>query len=253
MEEYKKEVTCLFEKMTKSDQVILHHKITSGDRYARDKVIQNCLPLVIKIAESYHKNNKHIDLEDLIQEGNMALIRAVDKWDINKGNITTIATWYVRNALTDMINDSKYKITSPFSLTTKAAEDLRKVNKIDSTDINDISSRINMKSKRVMRLIHTKSNRVTLDKISCSDFISNQYKMENIEEENTSKKCIVDLYRLSDSHLSGIDKMVFSLYIGRNGKRMRIRDICNKLNMIEQDVRSIINRCKTKLKRVANA
>lgn len=252
MEEYKKEVTCLFEKMTKSDQIILHHKIISGDRYARDKVIQNCLPLVMNIAESYHKNNKHIDIEDLVQEGNMALIRAVDNWDINKGNITTVATWYVRNALTDMINDSKYKVTSPFSLTTKAAEDLRKVNKINSTDIDDISSRINMKPKRVMRLIHTKSNRVILDKTIYPNFISNQYDMEK-EEEDTPKKCIVDLYKLSDSHLSGIDKVVFSLYIGRNGKRIRIRDICHKLNMIEQDVRSIINRCKTKLKKVANA
>ena len=50
------------------------------------------------------------------------------------------------------------------------------------------------------------------------------------------------LYELCKNHLEGIDKQVFGLYIGMHGHRMRIKQICINLNMIEQDVRSIINR-----------
>ena len=92
MEHYKKEITKLFDKMTKDDQVELHGRIVRGDVNARNKVIENCLPLAYKIADNYHVNNKHIDFEDLLQEANMALIRAVDKWDVERGNISTVAT-----------------------------------------------------------------------------------------------------------------------------------------------------------------
>lgn len=243
MDQYKKDVTGLFHKMNNNDQINLHKNIMNGDSYSRDIVIQNCLPLVIKIAEKYHINNKHIDIEDLIQEGNIALIRAVDNWDIGKGNITTVATWYIRNALNDMIHDARYKVISPYTLSRKAAEDLRKVNKIESNDINEISTLVRMKPKRVARLINSKANRVDID------YVKDLY----IEDSSTNKNCIADLYELSENHLSGLDKKVFMLYIGSNGKRMKLVDICKNLNMIEQDVRSIINRCKTKLRKIVYA
>ena len=64
MEQYKKEITKLFEKMTKDDQVELHGRIVRGDVNARNKVIENCLPLAYRIADNYHVNNKHIDFEE---------------------------------------------------------------------------------------------------------------------------------------------------------------------------------------------
>lgn len=243
MKQYKKDITNLFSKMSKEDQNYLYKNLSKGDNTARNTIIQNCLPLVIQIAEKYHLNNKHIDLDDLIQEGNMALIKAVDNWDIEKGNITTVATWYIRNSLNDMINDARYRVISPYTLSRKAAEDLRKVNKVNSSDVNEISTVVNLKPKRIKRLIHAKASRVDFD------YVKDVYK----EDQYNTKKCMTDLFELSNSTLSGIDKDVFMLYIGSNGKRMKIREICAELDMIEQDVRSIINRCKTKLKKVANA
>ena len=82
--------------------------------------------LVINIANKFRYNNKHIDLEDMIQEGNIALIQAVDKWDAYQSAITTVATWYVRNALINMITDAKYNIKYPYAMSRRAAEQLRK-------------------------------------------------------------------------------------------------------------------------------
>jgi len=243
MEQYKKEITELYERMTKDDQIELHNKITRGDVGARDRVIQNCLPLVVRIAENYHKNNKHVDLDDLIQEGNMALIKAVDKWDVNRGNITTVATFYIRNTFNDMINDSRYKVVTPYTLSRTAAEDLRKIKNVDSNDAYEIAMRLKMKPKRVKRLLNSKASRVDFDYVK--DICG--------EEKEEPRKCISDVYELCENNLEGIDKQVFGMYIGMHGHRMKIKKICTNLNMTEQDVRSIINRCKTTLKRVANA
>ena len=174
----------------------------------------------------------------------MALIRAVDKWDIERCNITTVATFYIRNALNDMINDARYKVISPYTLSRTAAEDLRKLKNVDSNDAYEIATRIKMKPKRVKRLLNSKAGRLDFD--SVKDNIHDQ-----LQEE--PRKCISDLYELCENHLEGIDKQVFGLYIGMHGHRMRIKQICTNLNMIEQDVRSIINRCKTMLKGIANA
>ena len=241
MDQYKKEITALFNKMTKEDQVDLHKKISEGDRTARDTIIQNCLPLVVKISEKYHHNNKHVDLDDLIQEGNIALINAVDNWDIERGTISTVVTWYVRNALNDLISDARYKVITPFTMSRTANEDLRKIKAVDSTDLEEVAKSLGMKKKRVSRLMRCNSQRVSFDFVK--DVIE--------EQEQTPKRCITDVYELCENHLEGIDKQVFGLYIGVKGRRMKIRQICNNLNMIEQDVRSIINRSKTKLKRIA--
>lgn len=242
MRQYKKEITKSFNKMNANTQEELFIKMNNGDLNARDTLIKNCLPLVIEIAKKYSINNKHVDIEDMIQEGNLALIKAVDNWNIERGCITTVATWYIRNALNDLISDARYKIISPYTMSRSASEDLRKINKISSTDIFEISKLTKMKPRKVQRLINSKAARV--------DF---KYMDDIIDEQNIARKCMLDLHDLCNSHLNGIDKSIFGLYIGSHGKRMKIREICSKLNMIEQDVRSIINRCKTKLKKVANA
>ena len=119
---YKKDITRKHKLLTNQEQVDLYKKMKDGDGEAKEALIYSCLPLVIDIANKFRINNKHIDLEDMIQEGNIALINAVEKWDVSKANITTVATWYVRNSLVDMITDAKYNIKQPYSLSRRAAE-----------------------------------------------------------------------------------------------------------------------------------
>ena len=74
--------------LNRAEQVILHAKIQEGNIDAKNTIISSCIPLVINIAKKFSFNNKHIDIEDMIQEGNIALINAVNSWNVNKGNIT---------------------------------------------------------------------------------------------------------------------------------------------------------------------
>ena len=107
MKEYRNDIGKVHTKLNREEQKELYRKIQEGNEEARNTVIHSCLPMVVDIASKFRINNKHVDLEDMIQEGNIALICAVDNWDAERASITTVATWYIRNTLIDMIHDAK--------------------------------------------------------------------------------------------------------------------------------------------------
>jgi len=84
--------------LTKEEEVELAKRIEKGDKRARDKMINSNLRLAINIAKKYHRLG--INLEDLIQESNIGLIKAVDKFDWRKGNkFSTYATWWITQSV----------------------------------------------------------------------------------------------------------------------------------------------------------
>ena len=229
---YQEDVKAIHTKLTKEQQVELHQKMQNGDMDARETVIFSCLPLVINQAKKFRFNNKHIDLEDFIQEGNIALIRAVDNWDIDKGRITTIATWYVRNALIDMINDASYSIKNPYSFSRRAAEELRKIKNVDSTDIELIAEETGLSEKRIKKLMGVSPR--TQSRVNMNKFNEHTKNIHNeelcCEEENVEPKpCLGDLVDLVELHLSGDQKSIFCLWAGLNQKKKGVKEISSSL------------------------
>ena len=84
--------------LTKEEEIDLAKRIEKGDKRARDKMINSNLRLAINIAKKYHRAG--INMEDLIQESNIGLIKAVDKFDWRKGNkFSTYATWWITQSV----------------------------------------------------------------------------------------------------------------------------------------------------------
>lgn len=84
--------------LSKEEEVELAKKIEMGDNRAREKMINSNLRLAISIAKKYYRTG--INLEDLIQESNIGLIKAVDKFDWRKGNkFSTYATWWITQSV----------------------------------------------------------------------------------------------------------------------------------------------------------
>lgn len=100
--------------LTSKEEKELAKKIERGDETSRKKLIQANLRLVVSIAKRYVNRSPHLSILDLIQEGNIGLSRAVDKFDYHKGfKFSTYATWWIRQAITRALADYSRTIRIP--------------------------------------------------------------------------------------------------------------------------------------------
>ena len=246
---YQDDVRKCYNPLSPSEQLVMYSKLRSGDIQAREDIICSCLPLVMDLAIKFRYNNKHIDLDDMIQEGNMALMKAVDRWDINKGSITTVATWYVRNSLIDMITDARYNIKHPYTMSRRAAEELRKIKNIDSTNIEYISKETGLTPKRVKKLLSVSPRGTTRVKVNTLEPLLNYDELDS--EESVQKPCMADLVSLINDNLRGDQKKIFCLWAGVHSKKIGPKEIAISLGKTEQYVYDNIYGAKRILSRAA--
>ncbi len=100
--------------LTPEEEKELARRIEAGDEEARQRLTQANLRLVVSIAKRYVGRSPHLTLLDLIQEGNIGLFKAVEKFDYRRGyKFSTYATWWIRQAITRALADQARTIRIP--------------------------------------------------------------------------------------------------------------------------------------------
>ena len=121
--------------LTAPQEVELAKRIESGDMLAKQHMIQSNLRLVVSIAKNYR--NQGLPFLDLIQEGTLGLIRAVEKFDWRRGfKFSTYATWWIRQAVARALADKARTIRMPVHI----VERLQKMNRAERTILVSFST-----------------------------------------------------------------------------------------------------------------
>ncbi|MFH1347212.1 MAG: RNA polymerase sigma factor RpoD [Candidatus Margulisiibacteriota bacterium] len=117
-----------FPLLTSEEEIVLAKRIKIGDMRAKHKLVNSNLRLVVSIAKKY--TGRGMLFLDLVQEGNLGLIRAVEKFDYRKGyKFSTYATWWIRQAITRAIADQARTIRIPVHMV-ETINRLRKTSRI---------------------------------------------------------------------------------------------------------------------------
>ena len=153
--------------LTSEEEVELAIRMANGDIAAKQRLSEANLRLVVSIAKRYLGRGMHF--LDLIQEGNLGLIKAVDKFDYTKGfKFSTYATWWIRQAITRAIADQARTIRIPVHM----VETINKVKKVQSQLLHqngheptpdEIASEIDMQVDKVREIMRVAQEPVSLE------------------------------------------------------------------------------------------
>ncbi len=244
-------------KFTKSDRANLMRLIDAGDE-AKMAFIRSNLRLVISIAKRY--TGRGLDLLDLVQEGNLGLIRAVEKFDWRKGfKFSTYATWWIRQAITRGLGNNGRTIRLPVHMVdvVRTVQDTKQAlyDQYHRTPtLEEIAAASGLDEDRVLAALDAPAETVSLDKpigddgdASLQDFVEDSA-AANPEEKAAAawrRERLITALKSLDS----IEQQVLWLRFGLDGEEpWTLSDVGKVVNATRERVRQIEARGLAKLR-----
>jgi RNA polymerase primary sigma factor len=236
--------------LTREEEQNYARRAADGETLAKNKLIQANLRFVVNVAKKYQ--NQGLPLADLISEGNIGLMNAIERFDVSKGyHFISYAVWWIRQAILKAICEKSRMIRLPLNRANelvqieKMRKELQSGSKGDP-EIHEIAKALDMKEEHVADLINISRDMVSLDtpiydekdSSILSDFVED--KGQKAPEESVIDRSLQEDINTVLNTLSGKEADIIQYRFGLNGKRpMSLKEIGNRYKLTKERIRQI--------------
>ena len=251
--------------LTREEETSLAIEAAKGNKAAKDKIVNANLRFVVNIAKKYQ--NHGLDLTDLISEGNIGLLVAIDKFDVTKGyHFISYAVWWIRQSILKAICEKSRSIRLPLNRANELVriEHARKSvvgNKTIEQELTEVAEMLNMDKDHVREMINISREMISLDaelstpendKTSVGDFI------EDTQSEKPEDKVVNDSLREEINNvlhtLKPSEENVLRLRFGLNGEKpMSLKEVGDVCNLTKERIRQIEKHAILRMQHVTRA